>query len=114
VLYSGTQQYQVGQLGISSDKPVPEDFDGDGKADFCLFRESKGDWHILRSYNSQSLTYRFGSPGDIPQVGDWDGDGIMDIGVYRPSNKVWYPQRGSSYLFGETGEMPTASILKVQ
>jgi hypothetical protein len=48
-----TEQAQIIQWGISTDLPVPGDYDGDGIDDIAVFRPSEGtvqgNWYILRS-----------------------------------------------------------------
>lgn len=71
--------------GIASDYFLPADFDGDGKADYVVWRPgAQGQFFIL---SSQTFTFRvdpFGTTGDDPTViGDYNGDRITDVAVYR-------------------------------
>jgi hypothetical protein len=89
--------------GLSTDVPVPGDFDGDGKADPTVFRASTGQWWVLKSTGgTQSVTW--GTVGDVPIAGDWNGDGRSDFTVWRPSTGVWYTQYSSGgYAFVSWG-----------
>ena len=85
-----TQGYFQQHWGISTDKPVSADYDGDFKTDIAVWRENGyGDpnrsyFFILQSSNNTFRQEQFGSAGDIPTVvGDWDGDGRADVAVYR-------------------------------
>ena len=80
-------------FGQNGDTPVPADFDGDGHADFCVFRPNSpaglGTWYV--QYYSQVgtgnfQTYQFGINSDKPAPADFDGDGRADIAVWRDSN----------------------------
>ncbi len=90
----GSQQVSV-QWGATADKPVPGDYDGDGKTDFSVFRPSEGNWYVQRSSDSTLLAYNFGSNGDLVAPADYDGDGRTDAAVFRPSNGYWYILRSS-------------------
>jgi hypothetical protein len=82
----------AGVWGGSGDKPLPGDYDGDGKADLAIFRPVTGQWFVLLSganYTS-TLAITWGVGTDVPVGGDYDGDGRMDIAVYRPSAGMWY------------------------
>jgi hypothetical protein len=107
----GSQQVFV-QWGANGDKPVPGDYDGDGKTDFSVFRPAEGNWYIQRSSDGALNAYTFGISGDELVPADYDGDGRTDAAVFRQG--VWYILRSSdggvtSQQFGLSSDKPAAA-----
>lgn len=110
---SGTQvTYQIGDANTgagvmtrafgsyNTDFSVsPDDYTGDGRADFVAVRETQGSqaiWYIMNSATNEVTAMRFGIAdpsfvdSDVPVRGDFDGDGRHDICVWRESNQTFY------------------------
>jgi murein DD-endopeptidase MepM/ murein hydrolase activator NlpD len=88
-------------------RSTPFDFDGDGRSDVSVFRQSNADWYIQQS--TQGFTgARFGLGSDKLAPADFDGDGKTDIAVFRDGN--WYLLRSqlgfASIPFGAAGDVP--------
>ena len=99
--------------GISGDRPVPKDFDTDGKCDHTVFR--RGSWYVLLSSTSGSEAgvVEWGASGDVPVPGKYDSDSVVDFAVFRPSNSVWYIRKSNlagltskAYQWGLSGDIP--------
>ncbi len=82
------------QFGISSDKLVVGDYEGDGKSDQAVYR--LGIWYILGSIRG-FYAFQFGIASDVPVAVDYDGDGRTDIAVFRDG--VWYWLQSSNNQF---------------
>lgn len=86
------------------------DFDGDGKTDISVFRQSTGAWYLLQS-TAGFTAVQFGLSTDKIVPADYDGDGKTDVAVWRPSTGTWYSLDSStgafrSSVFGQSGDIP--------
>ncbi len=70
-------------FGITGDRFIPGDFDGDGIGDLAIWRSSDGNWWWLRSSDNTVRVVNWGASGDTPVPGDYDGDGITDLAIWR-------------------------------
>jgi hypothetical protein len=83
---NGSPANSVVQWGdAATDFLIPEDFDGDAKDDFAVWRGgAPGTILILESTTSTARIEPFGQTGDDPAIiGDYDGDGKADPAVFR-------------------------------
>ena len=102
ILQSSTNTLRVAQFGRISDVPtLSGDWDGDGKADPTVFRDTGAGQTYFYYAPSTQPTVKFvsvpwGISGDKPVRGDFDGDGKQDAAVFRPSNGVWYILQSSN------------------
>ncbi len=97
-------------------RPNVGDYDGDGKADFCLYVDSgggQGQFVILRSSDFAVEYINWGLVTDKLAPGDYDGDGKSDFCVVRSQGGqlVWYilTRTGSTSFI--TWGLPTDRIV---
>lgn len=72
ILRSSDSGLTAAAFGITEwDTPIQNDYDGDGKADIAVYRETNGVNYILRSSDSGVSGYQWGYSTDIP-IGGYD------------------------------------------
>jgi endonuclease/exonuclease/phosphatase family metal-dependent hydrolase len=90
---------QWGNQGLG-DIPLLTDVDGDGNADFTVWRASTGTFYWLTSSSRYTVagSRQWGnkSLGDQPLNADFDGDGRSDLAVWRASTGTFYWLTSSS------------------
>lgn len=110
VLRIATHGRGMYDIDIAAPRKAQADFDGDGKSDLSVFRESNGVWFRQTSSDGAFRADQFGAVGDKITPGDYDGDGKTDFAVFRPSTGVWYVMASTAGLsvvqFGLPTDLP--------
>jgi hypothetical protein len=107
ILKSSDSSFSAVNFGTNGDKPVPGDYDGDGKADIVVARAGVG-WYILRSANNAFQGVTWGA--DKPAPGVFFSTGIMDIAYWDQSagNFYVYPNV-TPFSVGTNGDIPVTA-----
>lgn len=100
--------------GLTTDRLVSGDFDGDARTDIAVYRPTDGSWHYLRSSlqlgNAPGTTaaagFLWGLPGDIPQPADYDGDKWTDFATFRPSTGTWFISNSAMGTYATSTILP--------
>ncbi len=100
----------VTSWGLGSDTAVPGDYNGDGIADFCVYRNTENRGFFWVHFGTggfdapgNDLVTQFGlAASDAVVPGDYDGDGITDFAVsrFQGANIVWFylPSSGGNFV----------------
>ncbi len=91
--------------------PALGDVDGDGRDDYCLFRDNRFDCDSGHDNGAAEFTAFFGQPGDIPVIGDLDRDGRDEVCVFRAGTFLCDSARNggaaeTTLAFGQPGDLP--------
>ena len=70
--------------------PVPGDYDCDGETDLATFYRKTSEWKVMRSSDSQVISFFCGLRGDVPMPADYNGDGCEQPAVHRPTDGNFY------------------------
>lgn len=102
----------IGRSTASGASTATLDFNGDGRTDYSIFRNTNNTWFISPNADSSFFGVQFGlSSSDILTPGDYDGDGRTDIAVWRIAEGRFYVLRSSDlgityFQFGLPGDEP--------
>ncbi len=66
IFNSSTSAFTGAQFGLSTDLAVPGDYDGDGKTDIAVWRETDGTFYILNSADNSVSSRQWGFTSDVP------------------------------------------------
>jgi len=101
VLQSSNGALLAVQWGLTSDNVfggTRADFDGDGRTDMGVWRDTNGTFYIRQSSNGALMAVQFGQAGDNVGAADVDGDGKADVAAIRTvsGNLIWYVLQSSN------------------
>ncbi len=78
---TGSKSYSVVITAAVLQLPT-NDFSGDRRSDFVLWRAAEAQWLIVDSATNAAQTTQWGQPGDVAVTGDYDGDGKADLASF--------------------------------
>ncbi len=70
ILRSSDNKLFASSFGITGiDSTVQNDYDGDGKTDIAIWRETDASYTIFKSFDGGLIGAQWGAPGDVPVAG---------------------------------------------
>lgn len=113
VLRSSDLTVQSPQFGVGGDRVVTADYNGDGTANFAVYRPSTGVWYTSLNAGTNYDAFAWGATGDIPVPGRYDADANADHAVFRPSTGQWWIFRSTGGAivrnWGVSTDLPIAA-----
>lgn len=103
--------------GAQGDKPVQNDYEGDGDTDFAFYRPGSPNSHWFYRYGASDYSdVTWGVSTDIAMPGEYDNDGKADFAVFRrdtgspEGNGTWYILKSSDFnyytaVFGKSSDV---------
>ena len=76
---TGSQSYSLLIGGASAQLASVNDFSGDNRSDFTLWRAEQRQWLLLDGATGEAQILAWGQAGDTTASGDYDGDGKADL-----------------------------------
>lgn len=78
------------RYGLSGDRPLLGDFDGDGVTGVGRWQSAIGIFQLDDDRDGVTDSWvTLGDPGDVPLTGDWDGDGKDGVGIWTPATGLF-------------------------
>ena len=93
-----------------SDRPIVGDWDGDGKADVGVYRNTPTVGVGYLKTATRAVAQSFGRPGFVPFVGDFDGNGTSQLGVKGIGSSTWALRSASGRAVAVSGLGAAADI----
>jgi hypothetical protein len=93
-------------------KAIKGDVDGDGRADYSVWRPSSQSYYVKSSGSEELILSRVLGSRDsgVPLMGDIDGDGQSDTVVWQPESGQWEVGYADgdvgSFSLGQAGDYP--------
>jgi hypothetical protein len=93
----------VAATALTNVLPNRGDYNGDGKAEYAVYRPGNHKWYVRGSSSYPA----WGVPTDKLVPADYNGDNKTEYAVWRPGNGTWYVYGSGSYpVWGQPTDIP--------